>query len=245
VKRRRGFTLIELLVVIAIIAILAAILFPVFAKARAKARQTSCLSNLRQIGTAFAQYIQDYDEQYPCWGWGNAAGTGQIAAWWSMYFYQVQPYIKNTQVCLCPSIGETSCSCGIDPVNDPRYIAASYARNPYTLASWYTAAGAWLGRSDGAIERPSEVITLIDGRRSWIHFSGWARGAEDTGRGCDPTICNAHNGGANAVFADYHAKWQRVPTSYASDVRPQTDPTDFRYRFDPRDGYWTIPDPNH
>ena len=63
--RKRGFTLIELLVVIAIIAILAAILFPVFAKAREKARQTSCLSNLRQIGTAILSYAQDNDEQYP------------------------------------------------------------------------------------------------------------------------------------------------------------------------------------
>lgn len=64
-QQRRGFTLIELLVVIAIIAILAAILFPVFAQAREKARQTTCVSNLKQIGTAFMMYVQDYDETYP------------------------------------------------------------------------------------------------------------------------------------------------------------------------------------
>src|SRR5437879_7509284 len=64
-SRRRGFTLIELLVVIAIIAVLSAILFPVFAQAREKARQTSCLSNLKQIGTGYMLYVQDYDEQYP------------------------------------------------------------------------------------------------------------------------------------------------------------------------------------
>src|SRR5256885_15549422 len=63
--KKRGFTLIELLVVIAIIAILAAILFPVFAQAREKARQAACMSNLRQIGLAFAQYVQDYDERMP------------------------------------------------------------------------------------------------------------------------------------------------------------------------------------
>ncbi len=66
-QQRRGFTLIELLVVIAIIAILAAILFPVFAQAREKARQTTCTSNLKQIGTAFMMYVQDYDETYPPW----------------------------------------------------------------------------------------------------------------------------------------------------------------------------------
>ena len=71
--RKRGFTLIELLVVIAIIAILAAILFPVFAKAREKARQTSCLSNLRQIGTAILSYAQDNDEQFPIGDYSSGA----------------------------------------------------------------------------------------------------------------------------------------------------------------------------
>src|ERR1041384_1856017 len=73
--RVRGFTLIELLVVIAIIAILAAILFPVFAQARDKARQTACLSKTKQLGTAFVMYVQDYDEVFPM-GWGYAPGSG-------------------------------------------------------------------------------------------------------------------------------------------------------------------------
>src|SRR5436853_4498579 len=83
---RRGFTLIELLVVIAIIAILAAILFPVFAQARAKARSISCMSNARQVGTAFHMYVQDYDEVCPAM-WGGSgpcqpSGVGCSQEWW-------------------------------------------------------------------------------------------------------------------------------------------------------------------
>src|SRR5215471_14245464 len=78
-RKQIGFTLIELLVVIAIIAILAAILFPVFAQAREKARQTSCLSNTKQLGTAIIMYIQDYDESHPMgWGWFGVWATANI-----------------------------------------------------------------------------------------------------------------------------------------------------------------------
>ena len=96
-KERRGFTLIELLVVIAIIAILAAILFPVFAQAREKARQTSCLSNLKQIGTGLMMYSQDYDEELPP-AWIGPSFPG-LARWMDV----VQPYIKNAQVFNCAS----------------------------------------------------------------------------------------------------------------------------------------------
>src|SRR5438132_14163411 len=83
-----AFTLIELLVVIAIIAILAAILFPVFAQARAKARQATCASNMRELGTAFMMYVQDYDERYPPTDYDDASGTR-----WT-WFQLVDPYIK-------------------------------------------------------------------------------------------------------------------------------------------------------
>jgi len=91
-RSRRAFTLIELLVVIAIIAILAAILFPVFAQARARARAISCTSNLKQIGTATSMYVQDYDETYPC-GWGNTPGGAYDG--FMVWRVVLQPYIQR------------------------------------------------------------------------------------------------------------------------------------------------------
>src|SRR5215218_3224774 len=107
-RRRRGFTLIELLVVIAIIAILAAILFPVFAQAREKARQATCLSNCKQIGLASNMYVQDYDETFPGHNWPSGEGvhklpdgrTFQGHVGWPLLFY---PYVKNLSVFTCPS----------------------------------------------------------------------------------------------------------------------------------------------
>ena len=98
---RRGFTLIELLVVIAIIAILAAILFPVFAKAREKARQSSCLSNVKQIGLGIMQYAQDWDEMLPGYTMGGVP-----------YYDAISPYIKNSQILRCPSNRTLDCAYG-------------------------------------------------------------------------------------------------------------------------------------
>ena len=93
---RSAFTLIELLVVIAIIALLAAILFPVFSRARENARKSSCQNNLKQLAVGVAQYVQDFDESYP-WAWGS--GGGGNACWWQLIY----PYVKSTQVFHCPS----------------------------------------------------------------------------------------------------------------------------------------------
>ncbi|MBI5833367.1 MAG: DUF1559 domain-containing protein [Armatimonadetes bacterium] len=102
-RHRRAFTLIELLVVVAIIAILAAILFPVFAKAREKARMSSCQSNLKQIGLAVAQYLQDYDHKYPWNDDVNNASTMLETHWNGWVSNGLQPYIKNFQIFVCPS----------------------------------------------------------------------------------------------------------------------------------------------
>ncbi|HLK57157.1 MAG TPA: DUF1559 domain-containing protein [Chthonomonadaceae bacterium] len=129
-KSRTGFTLIELLVVIAIIAILAAILFPVFAQAREAARKTSCLSNTKQLGLGIMQYVQDYDETYPMDEWNaSTIGTSDNDTHSGNYItvvtwvWQVQPYIKNRQVLVCPS-----------DVN-PKHWSTGYDADPCNLTS--------------------------------------------------------------------------------------------------------------
>src|SRR4028118_345515 len=106
-KQKQGFTLIELLVVIAIIAILAAILFPVFAQAREKARQASCMSNMKQIGLAALAYVQDYDERTPRNWYGDMGMEATTAPGDTPERYKwmdaIQPYTKKNQVFTCPS----------------------------------------------------------------------------------------------------------------------------------------------
>jgi prepilin-type N-terminal cleavage/methylation domain-containing protein/prepilin-type processing-associated H-X9-DG protein len=194
---RRGFTLIELLVVIAIIAILAAILFPVFAKAREKARQSSCLSNLKQMGLAFLQYVQDYDERMP--RANNAPCTyllpnGTVSTSTNMlWHYQISPYIKNWQIYNCPSN-----SVQLDLANyDSSFGYGYHATEP----TWNLA-----GRSIGELNVPAETIMLAD---SSYYLVDWdARVAPDNG---DPPAA-IHNEGANVTFCDGHAKWYKAST---------------------------------
>ncbi len=121
IARKRGFTLIELLVVITIIAILAAILFPVFARAREKARASGCQSNLKQIGLAILQYVSDYDDVLPIGSYNSPPLTG------IRWMHQIYPYVKNAQIFTCPS----------DPTRtwDPSAYgnAGNYGYNAYFL----------------------------------------------------------------------------------------------------------------
>jgi len=137
---RRGFTLIELLVVIAIIAILAAILFPVFAKVREKARQASCASNEKQLGLALVQYVQDYDETYP-----NGGQNANCAGWAA----PVYPYVKSTALYHCPD----------DPTSPSgTNVPVSYAINDSLIGDQNGGSGAKLA----ALNAPSSTVALFE-----------------------------------------------------------------------------------
>jgi len=190
---RRGFTLIELLVVIAIIAILAAILFPVFARAREKARQTSCLSNLKQIGLAAMAYASDYDEKMVIRNAGAnctaSARTGGPAMW------ALLPYIKKTQVFVCPSQSSPPGLCG-------NCSAAALAQLPVASYSLNCRFGGGVV-SQGDIRRPAEVLLTGDaaGSNYWRPITDNA--------GCDCGLVDIHNGGVNATYCDGHSKWSK------------------------------------
>lgn len=174
-NKRNGFTLIELLVVIAIIAILAAILFPVFAQARAAARKTTCISNLKQLALAQLMYVQDYDEQFTVWDWGKnpghdswADGTG--GGWWMV---QTQPYIKNLGLYACPSDTRnfdvngygTCASCGwgyaVVPGTNINGIKAQYFRSSYGISEWLVSIDNST-RRQASIPMPSSTAMYAD-----------------------------------------------------------------------------------
>ncbi|MEN6404788.1 MAG: prepilin-type N-terminal cleavage/methylation domain-containing protein [Armatimonadia bacterium] len=223
---RRGFTLIELLVVIAILAILAAILFPVFAKAREKARQSSCLSNVRQLGMAWLQYLQDYDETFaPHVTEREApAGTPDTAAARAQYSYQnkLLPYIKNTQIFKCPSAPAW-------PSPAPgAWYNADYGNNENEALLPSASQQAWyLANPDfgvnekvtvGQIASPANFLLIGDAGRSdgtasrgGMYPQPWAFNVTTQAR-----MLARHNDGANAAYADGHAKWLRVETSWTS-----------------------------
>ena len=205
---RRGFTLIELLVVIAIIAILAAILFPVFAKAREKARQTSCLSNIKQLGIGLLQYAQDYDENLVL-----AAMYWQPGSYYT-WMHLTQPYIKNTQVFQCPS---TSAAAWQGTLNSTTNVGTAMSRHVS-------------GLSLGTFKQPALCVMVAD---SGVLIDGTGRtyylcdGDAYVGSGNNGPCPEArHNDGANLGFVDGHAKWLQK-SAYASwSITGTTNPPD-------------------
>ncbi|MBC7528938.1 MAG: DUF1559 domain-containing protein [Chthonomonadaceae bacterium] len=198
---RNGFTLIELLVVIAIIAILAAILFPVFAQAREKARGVSCLSNLKQIGTGLLMYSQDYDENICPPFVGN---TGANAMTWDRL---MQPYVKNQQITTCPS---DAYSPKVDVKNN-QIVAGGLSRS-YTIPShlgWTW----WDGQNNGngtvfavplaKMAFPSITIHLFE--RDGCNGVGGAWNWCSVSDGSNEWAYR-HTKRANLMYADGHAK---------------------------------------
>lgn len=242
--KRRAFTLIELLVVIAIIAILAAILFPVFAQARSKARQTACLSNIKQIGTGLMMYTQDYDEilpgnstlgsngvtdpRWPDAATAHSAGMGEAFGWMQPYdpanpgthriwARDVQPYIKNRQIFRCPQAKPRSsdgacnaAAAGSSPAGgicEVQGANAAVAGNGNILLN-----GIPSNRSLAVIPAPADIIFAHEVRNFFRAAQEKPRMVLSTGLYSGFTsqyYDSTHNGGANLLFCDGHAKWQK------------------------------------
>jgi prepilin-type N-terminal cleavage/methylation domain-containing protein/prepilin-type processing-associated H-X9-DG protein len=211
-QRRRAFTLIELLVVIAIIAILAAILFPVFAQAREKARQTACLSNLRQVGLGLQMYAQDYDEVLP-----TSVDVGNFAdpKAPTNFLGAIIPYIKSKGILVCPSSIDAN---------------TVYKGSGCTNISCSSLHGnaAVMGRALSVMPNPAEIIYLDENRFRWnvawlrpalvdvknrkYQYWHWDQGPEKIEQ-----YNNVHNHGANLVFVDGHARYKAFKTIRSSD----------------------------
>lgn len=215
--QRKGFTLIELLVVIAIIAILAAILFPVFAKAREKARQSSCASNLKQIGLAHMSYAQDYDETYGGTYYHVDSAPfikdqcNDTVQFWTLY---LEPYVKSAGIYKCPSGAYTNdvqtSRCRIPSIEDP---ANNTHVRSYNLN--ITMVG-WTGAKMATITQPANTIHMLDGAYHFIFGvstpGGWDFFA--------PYVANRHNDGANVLWADGHVKWMKANSITSAMLRP-------------------------
>jgi prepilin-type N-terminal cleavage/methylation domain-containing protein/prepilin-type processing-associated H-X9-DG protein len=197
-SQRRGFTLIELLVVIAIIAILAAILFPVFAQAREKARATACLSNMKQVGLAANMYVQDHDEFFPM---SIYIGGTQVFA----FYHVLAPYMKNVQILQCPSepqrIGWAELQSIIPLPLAPGFDWVGYNGNYAVFEDGPN--NALTGANHAVIglaelPYPAETFVMADGE------------IELTPNLFNSPIVCPHSDGFNGTFADGHSKWTKA-----------------------------------
>ncbi|RYX81701.1 DUF1559 domain-containing protein [bacterium] len=211
-NNNKAFTLIELLVVIAIIAILAAILFPVFARARENARKSSCQSNLKQIGLGLIQYSQDYDEKWPVQedAYRIPAGSGSAGAP-SSWDLLVQPYVKSSQVMQCPSDTGNSFNLTATGFGLRR---RSYGMAAYALQTNYDGSGNRYNGPGGAsiAEFPAVSLTVLAGE---MHMCPGSANQEEY-RGCS-TFNNTDQISTNSYINLWQAPvgtpWQHLDTS--------------------------------
>lgn len=230
-RKQNAFTLIELLVVIAIIAILAAILFPVFAQARGKARQTVCLSNEKQIGLGIVMYAQDYDETLPRANYAVPLGSNPLGPKLErVHWYQaVEPYIKanydpakagqKLSIWVCPDYDKTANkNFGYQPTWSYSYNAnLGQAQAPGVPPEWLLDSVKTLA----FFQYPAQVVLASEGAGRRVYTHGNDTGVYET----DSTEINVgkdnninyvlargrHNGGSDYVLGDGHAKWLRAP----------------------------------
>ena len=231
---RKAFTLIELLVVIAIIAILAALLFPAFARARENARRTSCLSNIRQLGMGFIQYVQDNDERFP---FNKTNATGQQS-----WVLAAQPYLKSTSVLRCPS--DTSANWEA-PIAGTTGDWGGLRTTSYTMNLFFvpSATSNKPFSNLAATQKPASVILLAECAKNWTaaYFHGSAYpaypGNPNTGAHWntatnlpDDLDTERHMGGFNTCYLDGHAKWAKWSQVWWQDP---TQPNVTKGNFDP------------
>jgi prepilin-type N-terminal cleavage/methylation domain-containing protein len=259
-KPRHGFTLIELLVVIAIIAILAAILFPVFARAREQARKTACLSNMKQIGTALYMYAQDYDETLPERYNNNPNDLdqwGYSQTWKDM----LVPYIKNLQVYACPSNSAAKFGTGgvAGPLPRNPNFAAGYAMYlpNYTPSGLYPN-GASYPQTLAGLTFPAQELIIVENHFQWPDAGPWLWYCEASPSATDPncpssdseylpgpsTWSSGHaKKAANIIYLDSHAKYRHYSDTFQDDPGRNNE-NDWRYSYnyaehtDPGDYIW-------